>query len=81
MAKTLVLLLSLRVLMAALSQSYYVPDESWQSAEVAHRLVYSTGHLREPFFKDPPILCIVLLRMVKNCYFWPYFNERFDFLN
>ena len=32
-----------RVLMGVLSESWYVPDETWQSVEVAHRLVFGTG--------------------------------------
>jgi len=31
--------------MAFLSWGYFVPDESWQSVEVAHKLVFDNGHL------------------------------------
>jgi hypothetical protein len=34
------LFLSIRTLMALLSISWYVPDETWQSVEVAHGLVW-----------------------------------------
>lgn len=34
-----------RVLMAFLSWGYFVPDETWQSVEVAHKLVFGNGHL------------------------------------
>lgn len=40
----LMFLLFVRVLMALLSQSWYVPDETWQSVEVAHHLVFGTGY-------------------------------------
>ena len=35
----------IRVLMAFLSWGYFVPDETWQSVEVAHKLVFGNGHL------------------------------------
>ena len=38
-------LVAWRLLWAVLSTSYYVPDETWQSVEVAHRMVWGTGHL------------------------------------
>ena len=34
-----------RSVWAVLSQSWYVPDETWQSVEVAHRVVWAQGHL------------------------------------
>jgi len=34
-----------RWLWACLSRTWYVPDETWQSVEVAHRRVWDTGHL------------------------------------
>jgi len=34
-----------RWLWAVLSQTWYVPDETWQSVEVAHRLVWGRGFL------------------------------------
>ena len=38
-------LLLWRSLWALLSQTWYVPDETWQSVEVAHRVVWDQGHL------------------------------------
>jgi len=35
----------IRVLMAFLSWGYFVPDETWQSVEVAHKQVFGYGHL------------------------------------
>lgn len=37
--------LFLRLAMAVLSRTYHVPDETWQSAEVAHGLVFGNGYL------------------------------------
>ena len=34
-----------RSVWALLSQTWYVPDETWQSVEVAHRVVWAQGHL------------------------------------
>ena len=31
--------------MALISWGYFVPDETWQSVEVAHKLVFNHGHL------------------------------------
>jgi hypothetical protein len=46
----------IRVLMAFLSWGYFVPDETWQSVEVAHKLgtvhvftVKSTGQICQYF--------------------------------
>ena len=38
-------LVAWRLLWAVLSQTWYVPDETWQSVEVAHRTVWGRGHL------------------------------------
>ena len=37
------LILFVRLCMCVLSVSWYVPDETWQSVEVAHNMVYNTG--------------------------------------
>ena len=37
------LILFVRVCMGLLGVSWYVPDETWQSVEVAHNTVYNTG--------------------------------------
>lgn len=37
--------LCLRIFMAAMSWSYHQPDETWQSVEVAHKLVFGNGEL------------------------------------
>ncbi|XP_059089161.1 GPI mannosyltransferase 3-like [Tigriopus californicus] len=35
---------TLRLLMACLSQTWHVPDETWQSVEIAHRMVFGYGY-------------------------------------
>ena len=35
-------LIGWRLVWAVLSRSQYVPDETWQSVEVAHRMVWGT---------------------------------------
>ena len=37
--------LSVRCLMAFVSWGYFVPDETWQSVEIAHKLVFNQGYL------------------------------------
>lgn len=37
--------LSIRLLSVLLVQTFYVPDEYWQSLEVAHRLTFGYGYL------------------------------------
>ncbi len=44
-AKNFYPFLVLRCLMALLSRGYFVPDETWQSVEVAHKLVFGNGYL------------------------------------
>ena len=34
-----------RTVWAVVSESWYVPDETWQSVEVAHRAVWGRGFL------------------------------------
>ena len=34
-----------RVVNCLLTQTYFVPDEHWQSVEPAHQLVFGVGHL------------------------------------
>lgn len=41
----LLYLVTWRLLWAVLSQTWYVPDETWQSVEVAHRTVWGRGNL------------------------------------
>ncbi|XP_037030520.1 GPI mannosyltransferase 3 [Bradysia coprophila] len=38
-------LLAVRILSVFIVQSWYVPDEYWQSLEVSHKLVFGYGHL------------------------------------
>lgn len=38
-----ILFLTLRVFMALVSVSYFVPDETWQSVEISHKLVFQSG--------------------------------------
>ncbi len=38
--KIFLLFLSIRTLMAFLSSSWYVPDETWQSVEISHGIVW-----------------------------------------
>ncbi|CAD6972094.1 unnamed protein product, partial [Tilletia controversa] len=40
----LVLLIAFRLLNATLTQTYFQPDEFWQSLEVAHRIVFGYGY-------------------------------------
>ncbi len=44
-AHPFLLALPVRLAWAALSRSFFQPDESWQSLEVAHRLVFGYGYL------------------------------------
>ena len=44
------LILFVRLCMCVLSVSWYVPDETWQSVEVAHNMVYNTGKKTVVFF-------------------------------
>lgn len=41
----LLYLVTWRLVWAVLSQTWYVPDETWQSVEVAHRSVWGRGQL------------------------------------
>ena len=41
----LIYLICWRLLWSVLSQSWYVPDETWQSVEVSHNIVWGRGHL------------------------------------
>ena len=43
--KMLLYLVTWRLVWAVLSQTWYVPDETWQSVEVAHRSVWGRGQL------------------------------------
>lgn len=38
-------ILSIRLTSVVLVQTFYVPDEYWQSLEVAHKLVFGYGYL------------------------------------
>lgn len=42
---TFLFFLSIRCLMAIISRGYFVPDETWQSVEVAHKLIFGNGYL------------------------------------
>lgn len=46
-------ILLVRITMAFLSQTWYVPDETWQSVEVSHSLVYGSGFLHPLLFSLP----------------------------
>lgn len=43
--KTLVCIILIRIIFGLVSSSWYVPDETWQSVEVSHRLVFGTGYI------------------------------------
>ena len=57
---------------ACLSQTWYVPDETWQSVEVAHRVVWGRGGLtwesdlaiRSSLLSLPYILLFSLLSLL-----------------
>ena len=65
-----------RSLWALLSQTWYVPDETWQSVEVAHRVVWGQGHLtwesdlaiRSSLLSLPYILLFRLLALLRLDY-------------
>lgn len=43
--KFLLIFIFLRIIAAFICESYFVPDEQWQSVEVAHKIVFGYGHL------------------------------------
>ena len=53
--------LCIRSIMAVLSTSYHHPDETYQSVEVAHHLVFGKGYLTWEWTTENPIRS--LLRM------------------
>ena len=67
-----------RAVWAVLSQTWYVPDETWQSVEVAHRVVWGRGVLTWEWDKDirssihPTVFIIVfkLLSLLHLDYQW-----------
>jgi len=70
MSPELLLLLTVRLGMGLLSWTWYVPDETWQSVEVAHRLVYGRGELTWEWEEGirsylHPLLCSVPLALLK----------------
>ncbi|KAL9243696.1 hypothetical protein vseg_017553 [Gypsophila vaccaria] len=61
--------LAVRVVNALLIQTYFNPDEHWQSLEVAHRLVFGYGHLTWEWEKGirsylHPLLFAVLYKVL-----------------
>ena len=66
------LILFVRVCMSLLSNSWYVPDETWQSVEVAHKSLYKRGYLTWEWRMGihstlPTNLYTVVLAILKAC--------------
>ena len=47
--------LTLRLLMAVFTNNYIEPDETWQSVEVTHKLVFGRGYLTWEWMTEEPI--------------------------
>ncbi|CRK93399.1 CLUMA_CG006935, isoform A [Clunio marinus] len=45
MKKVLFFLIIVRIFSVYLVQTFFSPDEYWQSLEVAHKIIYGYGHL------------------------------------
>lgn len=56
--KVILLAIAVRVLIALATQTYFQPDEYYQSLEVAHHLVYGYGHLTWEWLTPKPIRSI-----------------------
>jgi len=66
------LILFVRLCMCVLSVSWYVPDETWQSVEVAHNMVYNTGYITWEWWVGirsslHPLLFTAPLAILKAC--------------
>lgn len=48
-----------RVFTAAVTRTFFQPDEFYQSLEVAHHIVFGYGHLTWEWMKSPPIRSIL----------------------
>lgn len=60
MALTVILLaVSVRVFIALATQTFFQPDEYYQSLEVAHHLVFGYGHLTWEWLTPKPIRSIL----------------------
>ena len=57
--KLLAIFLSIRVLMAVYSKSYHHGDETEQSVEIAHRIVFGQGHLTWEWTNPTPIRSVL----------------------
>jgi len=62
--------LFVRIVMAFLSWGYFVPDETWQSVEISHQLVFGNGHLTWEWKHGlrsylHPVLFASIFRMLK----------------
>lgn len=57
--KIIFLAIATRVLIAVVTQTFFQPDEYYQSLEVAHRLVFGYGHLTWEWLTPKPIRSIV----------------------
>ncbi|XP_055545712.1 GPI mannosyltransferase 3 [Wyeomyia smithii] len=73
LSKVLLFFVALRLASVFLVRTWYVPDEYWQSLEVAHRLVFGYGHLTWEWTKGirsyvyPSVIALLykLLALVK----------------
>ncbi|KAI0086193.1 glycosyltransferase family 22 protein [Irpex rosettiformis] len=57
--KLVIIAVSIRVLVALTTQTFFQPDEYYQSLEVAHRLVFGYGHITWEWLTQQPIRSIV----------------------
>lgn len=64
MKESTLLAITIRVLIAVSTRTYFQPDEYFQSLEPAHQLVFGYGHLTWEWMASPPIRSI----------FYPLFN-------
>ncbi|KIP12253.1 glycosyltransferase family 22 protein [Phlebiopsis gigantea 11061_1 CR5-6] len=57
--RTLLTVVSVRICIALVTQTFFQPDEYFQSLEVAHHLVFGYGHLTWEWLSDKPIRSIL----------------------
>ena len=66
-----------RVLIAVLTDTFFQPDEYYQSLEVAHRVVFGYGHLTWEWTSNPPIRSISFPALYMPVY-WLLKKTRLD---
>ena len=57
--KIVLIAVTTRVLIALATQTFFQPDEYYQSLEVAHRLVFGYGHITWEWLTQQPIRSII----------------------